>query len=193
MIALAVVALLATGVQAGEIKAHCWPTTFVSIEITTIPVVMDIGYYIVIRDQDALKIKIKQESSNMRDFSGCLGQNGAGGPSKMKVMTNFEAVLTASVAGTAGLAGDWKVSMDEPANYAGSSDEVTIPIGTTEVPVCVKLVGKGDINSAGGDAHTLSSMVQFPAGSTNKEVAKVTIKVKPSGNPGCESGSMGGW
>jgi len=51
LVAVAVVALLAMTVQAGEIKTHTWPCDFKALEITSIPVVMDIGYYIKIKDQ----------------------------------------------------------------------------------------------------------------------------------------------
>ncbi|MGE5295308.1 MAG: hypothetical protein ACM3VT_10820, partial [Solirubrobacterales bacterium] len=56
LFAVAVVALMAVVAQAGEIKFHEWPCAPVPQEITTIPVVMDIGFWIRIKDQDKLQI-----------------------------------------------------------------------------------------------------------------------------------------
>jgi hypothetical protein len=89
ILAVAVVALLAVGVQAGEIKTHDWPCTFVALEITSIPVVMDIGYYVRIKDQDKLKIKLVQDEQDIHKFKGCVD---------MVVESNFNLVLSASIA-----------------------------------------------------------------------------------------------
>jgi uncharacterized GH25 family protein len=72
LVAMAVVALLAVSVQAGEIKLHNWPCTFVSVEITSIPVVMDVGYWVKIKDQDKLKIKLVQDETDIHKFKGCV-------------------------------------------------------------------------------------------------------------------------
>ena len=60
LFAVALVALLAATVPAGEIKIHDWPTTFVPQELTDIPVVMDVGYWVFIDKQGDLKIKLQQ-------------------------------------------------------------------------------------------------------------------------------------
>ena len=61
LFAVAAVALLAVAAQAGEIKYHEWPCAPIPQEITTIPVVMDVGYWVRIKDQDKLKITLKQD------------------------------------------------------------------------------------------------------------------------------------
>jgi hypothetical protein len=60
--------LWAAAAPAGEIKTHYWPCDFVPQEIATIPVLMDIGYWIEIVNQDAF-IKLKQVTINT--YEGC--------------------------------------------------------------------------------------------------------------------------
>ncbi len=120
ILAVAVVALLAVGVQAGEIKTHEWPCQFVSLEITSIPVVMDIGYYVRIKDQDKLKIKLVQDETDIHKFKGCVD---------MVVESNFNLVLSASISKTGAIAGDYSVSLDPSSANAGS----------TTVKVCATL------------------------------------------------------
>ncbi len=120
ILAVAVVALLAVGVQAGEIKTHDWPCQFVSLEITSIPVVMDIGYYVRIKDQDKLKIKLVQDETDIHKFKGCVD---------MVVESNFNLVLSASISKTGAIAGDYSVSLDPSSANAGS----------TTVKVCATL------------------------------------------------------
>ena len=83
---VAVVAMLAVAGQAGEIKTHTWPTTFVAQEIATIPVVMDVGYWIVVKDQSSNKITMSQVDT--KNFSGCKD---------IKVENNFALTLTCSI------------------------------------------------------------------------------------------------
>jgi len=132
LISLAVVALLAVGVQAGEIKTHSWPCQYVSLEITSIPVVMDIGYYIKIKDQDKLKIKLVQDELDIHKFKGCTD---------MVVESNFNAVLSASISKTGAIAGDYAVSIDPS----------TANKGSTTVKVCATLT---NANLTGQDAGT---------------------------------------
>jgi hypothetical protein len=120
LVAMAVVALLAVGVNAGEIKTHDWPCQFVSLEITSIPVVMDIGYYIRIKDQDKLKIKLVQDEQDIHKFKGCV---------TMVVESNFNAVLSASISKTGAVDGDYSVSLSTSAANKGS----------TNVEVCATL------------------------------------------------------
>jgi len=112
ILAVAVVALLATGVQAGEIKTHSWPCTFVALEITSIPVVMDIGYYVRIKDQDKLKIKLVQDESDIHLFKGCTN---------MVVESNFALELSASISKTGAIAGDYSVSLSSSTAGPGSA------------------------------------------------------------------------
>jgi hypothetical protein len=64
LIAIAVVALLATTVQAGyspnlKYDDH-WPYEYVAVDLCTIPVYMDVGLYVQIKDCDKRKIELKQ-------------------------------------------------------------------------------------------------------------------------------------
>jgi hypothetical protein len=120
VVAAAAAALLAAAVQAGEIKTHDWPTTFVPLEITSIPVVMDIGYYIRIKDQDKLRIKLVQDELDIHKFKGCVD---------MVVESNFDLVLSASITKTGAVDGDYSVSLDPSTAHAGS----------TTVKVCATL------------------------------------------------------
>jgi len=132
LLAVAVVALLAVGVQAGEIKTHEWPCTFVALEITSIPVVMDIGYYVRIKDQDKLRIKLVQDETDIHKFKGCVD---------MVVESNFNLVLSASINKTGAIAGDYSVSLDP----------TTANKGSTTVKVCAELK---NANLTGQDAGT---------------------------------------
>jgi hypothetical protein len=116
----AVIAILAVGVQAGEIKTHEWPCQFISLEITSIPVVMDVGYYIRIKNQDWLKIKLIQDEQDIHKFKGCVD---------MTVESNFNAVLSASISKTGAIDGSYSVSLDTTAANKGS----------TTVKVCATL------------------------------------------------------
>jgi len=130
LVAMAVVALLAVGVQAGEIKSHEWPCAYVSLEITSIPVVMDVGYWVKIKDQDKLKIKLVQDEADIHKFKGCTD---------MVVETNFNAILSCSVDKTPAV----------PGNYGCSVAPSTVaPPGGT-VQVCVTLE-KADFSKTPG-------------------------------------------
>ena len=69
LFAVAAAALLAASARAGEIKFHQWPTMPIPQEITTIPVRMDVGYWIRIVNQGDLKIVLTQDS--IHTYSGC--------------------------------------------------------------------------------------------------------------------------
>jgi hypothetical protein len=112
VVAVAVAALLATGVRAGEIKTHDWPTEFIPLEVTSIPVVMDIGYYIQIKDQDKLRIKLVQDTTDIHKFTGCTD---------MVVESNFNMDLSATITKTGAIAGDYSVTVDPSAVSAGSA------------------------------------------------------------------------
>jgi len=179
LIAVAVVAMLASGVNAGEIKAHCWPTQFVALEITTIPVVVDIGYYVIIKDQTKLGIKVVQMADNLKSFCGCLNRNGI---TKMDVITNFDMKLAASVTKASGIEGTMKVSLDSTdtacatGNF-GTSAEIAVTAPGAKVPVCVKLEGN--------DKTLASIAAKGQPGTKNVQIGTVKITVKPSASPEC--------
>ncbi|MGE5297309.1 MAG: hypothetical protein ACM3VT_20995 [Solirubrobacterales bacterium] len=142
-------ALLAVSANAGEIKYHQWPTMPVPQEVTTIPVTMDVGYWIRIKDQGALKIVLTQDS--IHTYSGCTS---------MTVETNANVTFSASIAkvlkdGSAVVPGDYTASLS-PAN-------INPPGGT--LSVCAKLTN-ADLSKVAG-------------GSKGVHVANVTVKVVP--------------
>jgi hypothetical protein len=128
---VAVAALLAAGVQAGEIKTHDWPTTFVPLEITSIPVTMDIGYFVQIKDQDKLVIKLAQDELDIHKFTGCTN---------MVIESNFNLELSASITKTGAIAGDYSVSLDPSTAKAGS----------TTVKVCATLTNANLVGQPAG-------------------------------------------
>jgi len=145
LFAVAAVALLAVAAQAGEIKIHDWPCTLTPQIITQIPVVMDVGYWVQIPDQDKLKITLLQVS--IHEYSGCT---------TMTVKTNATITVSATIAGTGAVPGDYSAWIDGTA---------TVPMGSSSVKVCAKLL-KADLS-----AHAPQSGLQ---------VATVTIWVVPS-------------
>jgi hypothetical protein len=138
LVAMAVAALLAAGVQAGEIKTHNWPTTFVPLEITSIPVVMDIGYYIRVKDQDKLRIKLVQDEFDIHKFKGCVD---------MIVESNFDLVLSASISKTGAVAGDYSVSLDPSSANAGSTT-VKVCATLTNAVLTGQVAGTKDVQVA---------------------------------------------
>jgi hypothetical protein len=131
VVAVTVAALLAAGVQAGEIKIHTWPVMFVPLEITSIPVVMDVGFWVNIKDQDKLKIKLVQDDLDIHKFKGCCD---------MVVENNFNLVLSCSISGTGAVPGDYSCSVD-PAN---------LPPGGGTVKACATLMN-ADLSKTPGN------------------------------------------
>lgn len=149
LFAVAAVALLAVSAQAGEIKYHEWPTAPIPQEITTIPVVMDVGYWVRIKDQDKLKIVLSQDS--IHTYSGST---------TLTVETNSSLTFSASIA---------KVSKDGnvvvPGNYSTSISPANIDAPGGTLTVSAKI--------------TDADLSKVPGGSKGVHVANVTIKVVP--------------
>jgi len=138
---VAAVALLAVAAQAGEIKVHSWPTTYVPQEVTDIPVTMDVGYWISILDQDDLKIKMNQTSIHV--YEGC---------DSMTVECNFNLKLSCSISSTGAISGDYSCSV--------SPSDIDSPGGTTSV--CAKLTDANLGGVAGGsnDVHVATVTIK---------------------------------
>jgi hypothetical protein len=118
---VAIVAMLAGMAQAGEIKVHDWPITweYTFQEVTTIPVKMDVGFWLNIPDQDKLSIKLNQTS--IHSYEGCTA---------MTVQCNFKAALSTTIAKTGAVGGD----------YSSWVTPNEVDPGSTSVDVCAKLV-----------------------------------------------------
>jgi len=146
LFAVAAVAVLAVAAQAGEIKIHTWPCTLTPLEITQIPVYLKVGYFVKIEKQDELKITLGQES--IHTYTGCV---------TMTVKTNTPIQLSASIARTGPVPGDYSCSITGGGNLPA--------LGSYPVEVCAR-VDNADLAAA--------------AGNTTPEVARVTIKVVPT-------------
>jgi hypothetical protein len=134
----AVATLLATGVHAGEIKVHAWPTQFVYLEMTTIPAVMDIGFFIRIKDQDKLQIKLVQDSLDIHRFAGCVD---------MIVEANFSYSLTASIVPTGAVPGDYSVSLTPTSADAGTAT-IKVCAELKNADLAAQIAGSKDVQVA---------------------------------------------
>jgi hypothetical protein len=126
-----------------------------------IAVIMDVGYYIHVLDQN--DIKVKQDSSAddpYRTYSGCATR---------EFFVNFPADISASIAGAAGSAagGDWSVTLKALNGLAG--ELISVPFGTTPVEICVK-----------GEKINLEALT---GGDESVHVADITIQFIKSGLP----------
>ena len=147
---VAAVTLLAVAAQAGEIKIHNWPTSYIPQEITEIPVLMDVGYWVSIKDQDKLKIKLQQK--NIHEYEGCTD---------IKVSCNFELTLSTSISPV-------KVDGNNVINgkYSSSVSPADLGVGIEQTAtVCAKLL-EANLSSVSG-------------GTKDVHVATVKVKVVP--------------
>jgi hypothetical protein len=92
-------ALLATAAPAGELKYHYWPSSYVPQELVDIPVLMDVGYWVHILNQDDV-IKLRQVS--IHRYEGCLD---------LDVLCNFSLSLSCSITPTDAIDGQYACSM----------------------------------------------------------------------------------
>jgi hypothetical protein len=157
LFAVAAVALLAVTAQAGEIKYHEWPTGGpIPQEITTIPVFMDVGYWVRIKDQQKLKIQLKQDSIHV--YSGCTS---------MAVETNTCLTFSCSISKTqrvAPLTGDVV-----PGAYSCSVSPANIDAPGGTLTVCAQI--------------TDADLSKVPGGTKGVKVADVTVRVVPRACP----------
>jgi len=131
---VALVAMLAVMAQAGEIKTHSWPTGgYVPLKITEIPVTMDVGYWVKIKDQDKLKIKLAQNS--IHEYQGC---------DDMTVQCNFDVVLSCSISGNGNVPGKYSCSL--------SQTEIYSPGATVDVCATLK---EADLSATPGGTNNI--------------------------------------
>jgi len=116
------VAMLAVSAQAGEIKVHSWPTTFVAQELGTIPVVMDVGYWVALKNQSWNKITLKQIDT--RNLSGCT---------TVTVENNFAITLTCSISKDGPVGGQFSC------DFGPGVSSLDLDPGSNPVQVCAYL------------------------------------------------------
>lgn len=100
---IASVVLLATVAQAGEIKVHEWPSQFVPLEVSSYPVVMDVGFWMqVVNQYDVIKL----EQVTIHKYKGCID---------VKVKTNFPLLLSCSITPTGAVGGTYTATLTDAA------------------------------------------------------------------------------
>jgi hypothetical protein len=130
LFAVAAVALLAVSVQAGEIKTHSWPCTLTPLELTQIPVKMDVGYWVKVTNQNA-SITLAQESIHV--YSGCTD---------IKVKTNTAVTLSVSITKSGNVGGNYSAWIDGAASIPAMLEST--------VKVCAKITDADLSGVAGG-------------------------------------------
>ena len=133
LIAICVAALVTTAAPAGELKFHAWPVAYVPVEVVDIPVVMDVGFWVDIVNQDDV-IKLQQVS--IHRYEGCLD---------LEVHCNFDLTLNCSIVSTGAIVGKYACSLLDP--------DIDVPGGTATV--CAQLVDADLDGQPGGsrDVH----------------------------------------
>ena len=131
------IALCASVAPAGEIKLHVWPCTPVPQELATIPVLMDIGYWIEIVNQDAI-IKLRQVG--IHTYEGCAD---------LQVRTNTNVRLSCTITPTGAIPGTYTCSI--------TGADVDVPGG--HIKVCAKLTNANLAGRPGGTKDVKVALV----------------------------------
>ena len=131
LLVLCATALLASAAPAGELRYYPWPATYVPQEIVAIPVVMDVGFWIEIVNQDDV-IKLQQVS--LHTYEGCLD---------LEVRCNFDLTMSCSVTPTGAIEGKYSCYMQDP--------DVDVPGGTATV--CARLENANLTGQPGGSRN----------------------------------------
>jgi len=111
---------LMASATAGDLKVHTWPCEVNSaIQVATVDIVLDVGYYIHILDQSPLIVVQDSQSLNpYKTYSGCK---------KTSVDANMRAELSASARATSLAVGLWTARVTPR----------FIQPGTTDIEICV--------------------------------------------------------
>jgi hypothetical protein len=164
LIAIAILAIALPAV-AGDLKVHDpWPTSYVKQKITTIDVILDVGYYIHVKDQKPVEIFQDTSASNPYEtYSGCK---------KTDVVSNFEAAISGKITKKSAAEGDWKVKFGVTGS-SSNKDTIVIPAGTTNIEICAS-VTKFKIEKLVGSTN------QGLGGVKNLKVAEIEVLVVPA-------------
>jgi hypothetical protein len=123
LLIVAAMLMLAGAAQAGEIKLHVWPCAFIAQDFMSIPVTMDIGYWIRVKNQQNYKIKMTQ--IDIHTYDGCV---------TIPVECNFNATLSASIQA-------YTVVGNAGGSFSCTINPANVTPGTTNVQVCAHLNG----------------------------------------------------
>jgi len=161
LIAIAVLAI-ALPAMAGDLKVHDpWPTSYVKQKICSLDVIMDIGYYIHVKDQKPIEISQVTSADNPYEtYSGCKTTD---------VISNFAAKLSTDFSNKSAAGGDWS------GTFNGSNNKV-IPAGTTSVEICVT----GKKVKLENLIENVEDEVVGLAGKKNYKVCQLNIMVIPA-------------
>ena len=130
-IATLAVALLATAASAGSLQIRSWPIVYFPQEVTTIPVVMDIGFWMdVAIEEEGLKLL----PVGPRTYKGCVD---------LTMRSNFNLTLTCSIVSTGVVGGQYSCLPE----YA----HIDMPGGA--VTVCARLDNADIGNRPGGSEN----------------------------------------
>jgi len=99
LIVVCAAALLASAAPAGELRYGYWPSSYVPQELVDIPVLMDVGFWVHVLNQDDV-IKLRQVS--IHEYEGCLD---------LEVLCNFKLTLSCSITPTNAVEGQYSCSM----------------------------------------------------------------------------------
>ena len=158
LIAIALFAIALPAV-AGDLKVHDpWPKTYVKQTVTKIDIILDVGYYIHVKDQKPIEVYQDTSAKNpYKTYKGCK---------KTDILSNFEAKIDGSVSAKSPAGGGWWVKFD-------GQGSIVIPAGKTNVEICVG-TGNLAIEKLVGDGP------QGLGGAKNVKVAELTIRVLPA-------------
>jgi hypothetical protein len=92
-------AMLAATASAGEIKVHVWPTYFRPLEILAVPVLMDTGYWVRIRDPGPIRLRQR----DINTYTGCVN---------LQVECNFNLQMWCRLTPTGAVPGNYSWTMD---------------------------------------------------------------------------------
>jgi hypothetical protein len=131
LLVIASVVLLATTLQAGEIKVHDWPVQFIPLEVTSYPVTMDIGFWMEVVNQFDV---IKLEQITIHRYQGCID---------VKIKTNFNLLLSCMIVPTGTVGGTYTATLTDAA--------ITAPYGVAKL--CVTLDNADLTGQPGGSKN----------------------------------------
>jgi hypothetical protein len=132
MIALAVVALMVTVVRAGDpvIKRDGdWPWTYKAIDLCKMPVYMNVGHYVQLKECHKREIKLQQVDCSS------IGKGGGDFPcytdcEDIEVRANFPAIFGAKLSKIGGILKDtsvyWKDDINQISGSTGGWEKLTV-------------------------------------------------------------------
>ncbi|MHC4633068.1 MAG: hypothetical protein ACYS9C_17625 [Planctomycetota bacterium] len=145
-----------------------WPVEYKKIEICRIPIWMEVGFWVEIKDCEDAEILLVQEDclevgrkeNEFPCYKGCTN---------IRVRTNFEASLDGDVSGE-------QIEMSAKERFTGAGQ-------TDKEP----LILPGDGNWHEIEACVIAYNVELwdfhPAAGTKEEIAYLKIRIKPTGSP----------